>query len=130
MAFRFCDKKGRVLKVNHNIERKGKHKLDTPKNYFSVRYIKISYLMNFRIWKLRKYYEKEYGGFRYDYFIFGGIKPLRLQRLIERKNKLVKKQTCLKLHNTSLGIVMLRIKYIKEFLLMRYLVQWGIVVYL
>lgn len=75
-AFRFCDLKGRFLKVSHNIHQKVDRELDTPKNQSSIRVLKLSYLMLFRIWLLKKYYIKVYGCFSNDYFIFGGQKPL------------------------------------------------------
>lgn len=75
-AFRFLDKKGRYLSVSHNIHQKVDRELDTPKNQSSIRILKLSYLSCFRIWLLKRYYIKVYGCFRYDYFIFGGLKPL------------------------------------------------------
>lgn len=75
-AFRFLDKKGRYIKVLHNIHQKVDRELDTPKNQSSIRTLKLSLFMCFRIWLLKCYYIKAYGCFRYDYFIFGGLKPL------------------------------------------------------
>lgn len=72
MALRFSDLDGKYVHIRHSIHRKGKRELDTPKNQSSVRTIKISLLMRFRIWLLKKYY----GNYSYDHFIFGGSKPL------------------------------------------------------
>jgi len=72
MALRFEDIDGLKVHIRHNIHRKGKRELDTPKNVSSIRTIKISLLMLFRIWLLKKYY----GYYSYDYYLFGGQKPL------------------------------------------------------
>lgn len=87
IAFRFIDKKGRYLKVEHNMPQKGDRELDTPKNQSSIRFIKLSYLMCFRIWKLKRYYIKVYGSFSDEYFIFGGIKPLSTTTIDRRKKE-------------------------------------------
>lgn len=75
MALHFSDLENNLVHINHSIQRKGKRELDTPKNQSSIRTIKISLLMQFRIWNLKKYYEKKFG-YGNDYFIFGGNKPL------------------------------------------------------
>lgn len=76
MALRFCDLEKKYIHINHSIHRKGDRELDTPKNQSSIRTFKISLLMLFRIWQLKKMYVKKYGDCNYDYFIFGGVKPL------------------------------------------------------
>lgn len=76
MALKFTDNKGLRLRIIHNLQRKGKRELDTPKNKSSIRGFKISLICKFRFWKLKRYYLKKYGTFNSDYFIFGGIKPL------------------------------------------------------
>ena len=76
MALRFLDLKHNYIYIRHSIHRKGKRELDTPKNQSSIRVIKISLLMLFRIYLLKKFYTKKYGVFSIDYFIFGGKKPL------------------------------------------------------
>ena len=76
MALRFLDLKHNYIYIRHSIHRKYDRELDTPKNQSSIRIIKISLLMLFRIWLLKKYYIKKYGAFSNDYFIFGGQKPL------------------------------------------------------
>ena len=75
MALRFSDLEGSRIHINHSIHRKGKRELDTPKNQSSIRTFKISFIMKYRILKLKKIYDLKYGGGN-DYFIFGGIKPL------------------------------------------------------
>lgn len=76
MALRFVDLDKKYLHIRHNIQRRGKRTLDTPKNQSSVRDIKIKLVERFRINRLKKYYMKKYGYFKDTYFIFGGIKPL------------------------------------------------------
>lgn len=76
MALRFCDLERKYIHINHSIHRKGDRELDTPKNQSSIRTFKISLLMRFRIWQLKKIYVKKNGDCNYDYFIFGGLKPL------------------------------------------------------
>lgn len=87
MALRFCDKRGRYIRIIHSIHRKGDRELDTPKNKSSIRAFKISLLMCFRIWLLKRYYLKIYGVFKNDYFIFGGIKPLAPTTIDRYKKK-------------------------------------------
>lgn len=87
MALRFSDLEGLFIHIRHNLQRKGKRDLDTPKNASSVRTIKISLLMRFRIFLLKKFY----GNNNFDYFIFGGSKPLA-PTTIDR----YKKNACIK----------------------------------
>lgn len=72
MGLRFSDLDGLKVHIRYSLHRKGKRLLDTPKNRSSVRTIKISPLCWFRIWLLKRYY----GNCNYDYFVFGGQKPL------------------------------------------------------
>lgn len=72
MALKFSNVDGLKVHIKHNIHRKGKRELDTPKNASSIRTIKISLLMFFRIYLLKRFY----GNYNYDYFVFGGEKPL------------------------------------------------------
>lgn len=90
MALRFSDLKYNYVYIRHSIHRKGKRELDTPKNQSSIRIIKISILMLFRIWLLKKYYLKKYGKISNDYFIFGGKKPLAPTTIDRYKEKAYK----------------------------------------
>ena len=87
MALRFSDIDGFKVHIRHNLQRKGKRELDTPKNQSSIRTIKISLLMKIRIWLLKKHY----GGDNYDYFVFGGSKPLAPTTIDRYKKKACKK---------------------------------------
>lgn len=96
MALKFNELEGFKVHIMHNLQRKGKRELDTPKNQSSIRTIKISLLMRFRIWLLKKYYLKKYGSFNNDYFIFGGPKPLAPTTIDRYKKKPVKRLICMK----------------------------------
>lgn len=92
MALRFIDLDGLFITINHNIHRRGKRSLDTPKNQSSIRTFKISLLMYIRICYLKKYYIKKFGECNNDYFIFGGIKPLSSTSIDRYKHKACVKQ--------------------------------------
>ncbi len=87
MALRFCDINSLCVSLEHNLQRRGKRELDTPKNQSSIRKINISLLMFFRIVKLKKIYIKEYGYFDTKFYIFGGKKPLSTTTLDRHKKK-------------------------------------------
>lgn len=76
MALRFSDLEGSYIHIRHNIQRRGKRELDTPKNQSSVRTFKISLLERLKINRLKHCYIKKYNYFETNYFIFGGQKPL------------------------------------------------------
>lgn len=92
IALRFCDLNGLYVNINHSIHRRGKRLLDTPKNQSSVRTFKISYLMLFRIYLLKKQYIKKYGNYCNEYYIFGGKKPLSTTSIDRYKHKACVKQ--------------------------------------
>ncbi|MDO4962601.1 MAG: site-specific integrase [bacterium] len=75
MALRFSDLENNLVHINHSIQRKGRRELDTPKNQSSIRTIKISLLTLFRFKILKNMYINKYG-YCFDYYIFGGVKPL------------------------------------------------------
>lgn len=76
MALKFSDLQGDYISITKSIQRKGKRELDTPKNESSIRKIKIDKRLKCDLLELKKYYGQKYNLERYDYFIFGGIKPL------------------------------------------------------
>ena len=76
MALKFSDFNGEYISINKSIQRRGKRNLDTPKNVYSIRQVIANKLVRKTILNLKKYYTKVYGVFDYDYFIFGGKKPL------------------------------------------------------
>lgn len=85
MALRFCDIKGRYVFVEHSIQRRGKRKLDTTKNFSSMRTIRISITMTFRIYLLKRFYIKNQSNFNDEYFVFGGKKPLSTSTIDRHK---------------------------------------------
>ena len=87
MGLRFSDVEKFKIHIRYNLQRKGKRELDTPKNQSSVRTIRISILMRIRIWLLKKYY----GNGNYDYYVFGGSKPLAPTTIDRYKLKACKK---------------------------------------
>lgn len=91
MALKFSDIDGLYCNIIHSIQRRGKREIDTPKNQSSIRSIKISILMWFRMYRLKKYYTKKYNYFNRDFFIFGGKKPLSTSTIDRHKSKACKK---------------------------------------
>lgn len=76
MALRFIDLENGFLYVRHNIQRKGKRLLDTPKNNSSIRKIMLDRKLYRDLDKLKRFYFASYNEFNEKFFIFGGIKPL------------------------------------------------------
>lgn len=76
MALKFSDLNKRILYINKTIDEHGKREINTPKTPSSIRYIEIDYKLNKDLLNLKKYYIKKYNLIDFDYFIFGGIKPL------------------------------------------------------
>ena len=76
IALRFSDLNGYNIKIEHNIERRGKRELTTPKNLNSIRILQISLLMKYRINKLKNFYITKYGYYDVNFYIFGGTNPL------------------------------------------------------
>lgn len=91
MALRFCDITGKYAHTVHNIERRGDRQLTTPKNQWSVRYIKLPLLIRFSIFKLKSYYIKHNGSCPDEYYIFGGPKPLSTSTIDRYKAKACEK---------------------------------------
>lgn len=76
MALRFSDLFEEYIYIRHNLTTKGGRILDTPKNHSSIRKIIIDKKLYKSLCKLKKYYIEKYNIRNFDYFIFGGIKPL------------------------------------------------------
>lgn len=91
LGLHFSDFKGRSLHITHNLERRGKRVLGTPKNATSVRYVKVNLILYIQLMFLRKYYIKKYGDSSYDYFVFGGKTPLSTTTLDRYKLKACEK---------------------------------------
>lgn len=76
MALKFSNLRGRYLHVGTNISRRGKREIDTPKTLNSNRVLCLSFSMRFKLFLLKCMYEKKFCCSDYDYYIFGGKKPL------------------------------------------------------
>lgn len=72
MALKFSDINGNYITINKTIDEHGKREIGTPKTLSSNRVIYISNKLKKDI--LRLY--NNYNGATFDYFIFGGSKPL------------------------------------------------------
>ena len=87
MALKFSDLKDNYISITKTICSHGKREIDTPKNASSVRLIKIDKVLKKDLLSLKKYYERKYHNISYDYFIFGGIKPLSPTTINRYKQK-------------------------------------------
>lgn len=87
MALRFSDLEGDYLHIRHNLTTKGGRTLESPKNQSSIRTIVIDSKLKHDLLDLKRYYIKIYNDECYDYFIFGGVKPLA-PTTIRRKRRI------------------------------------------
>lgn len=87
LALRYSDIENNYVHIRHNLQRRGKREIDTPKNRSSIRTFKINIITRLRLWYLKCYYDKKYNYENYDYFIFGGIKPLSTTTIDRIKRK-------------------------------------------
>lgn len=76
MALKFDDLQENDVFINKTIDSHKDRSIGTPKTHSSIRKIKIDNLLKKDLLKLKEYYIKKYNVTDYDYFIFGGKKPL------------------------------------------------------
>ena len=76
MALKFSDLQGEYIYITKTINEHGNREIDTPKTNSSIRKIRIDKILKNDLLRLKKYYDKLYNRSNFDYFIFGGIKPL------------------------------------------------------
>ena len=76
MALKFSDLQGNYIYITKTISEHGNREIDTPKTTSSIRKIRIDKLLKKDLLSLKKHYDKLYNKSNFDYFIFGGIKPL------------------------------------------------------
>lgn len=76
MALKFSDLQGDYISITKTMSEHGKREINTPKTITSIRKIKIDKFLRNDLLNLRKYYISVYNKSNFDYFIFGGIKPL------------------------------------------------------
>lgn len=95
MALKFSDLIDKVIDINKTIDEHhnedGIREIGTPKTESSIRKIKIDWLLNRQLLKLKKYYQKKYNDYEFDYYIFGGKKPLAPTTINRYKLKSCKK---------------------------------------
>lgn len=76
MALRFSDLSNRIIFINKTIDEHGCRLVNSPKTKSSIRKIEIDKKLYKDLLKLKQYYIKKYDDKNYDYYIFGGMKPL------------------------------------------------------
>lgn len=90
MALKFSDLNNSIISINKTISERnidGTRYIGTPKTKSSIRDIEIDKKLNKDLLKLKKYYQSKYKDNNYDYFIFGGKKPLASTTINRYKNK-------------------------------------------
>lgn len=90
MALKFSDLNDSYLCINKTISKEcknGTRVINSPKTKTSNRIICIDDVLNNDLLKLKNYYQKKYNDYNYDYFIFGGKKPLSPTTITNHKNK-------------------------------------------
>jgi len=102
MALKFSDLKGNYISINKTMNEHGKREITTPKTFSSYRKILITDDLLFNLKKLKKLYSIKYSlnYSNYDYYIFGGIKPLAPTTINNHKIKACKRANIepIKLH--------------------------------
>lgn len=79
MALRFSDLNYCSISINKTISEHsydGNRVIDDPKSLSSFRTIEIDKKLYNDLLKLKKYYEQKYNNYDFDFYIFGGTKPL------------------------------------------------------
>lgn len=99
MALKFSDLQGNYISITKTIESHKKREIGTPKNKSSIRKIRIDNVLKHDLLQLKKYYCKKYNDYNYDYFIFGGKKPLAPTTINRYKEK-----ACLKAHMRTITL--------------------------
>lgn len=94
MALKFSDLNKYYIDINKTIAERtfkdNKRYIGTPKTKSSIRKISIDKKLYKDLIKLKNEYQKKYKLNNYDYFIFGGIKPLSPTSINRRKEKACK----------------------------------------
>ena len=87
MALRFSDLDNRFISINKTIDEHGSRQQSTPKTLSSNRVIAIDRRLNKSLLKLKKYYIIKYNNSSFDFYIFGGMKPLSPTTVNRKKSK-------------------------------------------
>lgn len=91
MALTFNDMNNDYIAINKTMDEHGTRKIGTPKTISSNRTIKIDNRLKSDLKKLKKYYQEKYQDNDYDYYIFGGKKPLAPTTINRHKIKACEK---------------------------------------
>lgn len=75
MALRFSDLENEYISITKTIDSHGNRYIGTPKTTSSIRKIKIDNQLQKDLLEIKKYYVDKHN-YYFDYYIFGGIKPL------------------------------------------------------
>ena len=90
MALKFSDLDNKYININKTIDEHGNREVSSPKTFKSNRIIEIDRKLNKSLLKLKKYYIDLYNITDFDYYIFGGIKPLSPTTINRKKVKACK----------------------------------------
>ena len=91
MALKFIDLYNGFVSINKTMSEHGNRDVDIPKTRSSVRKIKIDKFLEKDLLSLEKYYTKVYNRSNFDYYIFGGIKPLAPTTINRHKKRACQK---------------------------------------
>lgn len=86
-ALKFSDLQGDYIYITKTMSEHSGREIGTPKTFTSIRKIKIDHVLRNDLLSLKKYYDKVYNKSNYDYFIFGGMKPLSPSTVNRYKQK-------------------------------------------
>ncbi|MCI5552781.1 MAG: site-specific integrase [Tenericutes bacterium] len=104
MALRFSDLNDNILSITKTLDEhgtNGKRLIGTPKTKSSIRDISIDKKLKKDLLNLKKDYLKIYQNYDYDYYIFGGVKPLSPTTINRYKKKAADKAKikCIRIHD-------------------------------
>lgn len=91
MALKFSDIKENMVSINKTIQSHDGRKVTPPKTPTSFRTIRINKNILKKINELYKFYKTKYNLTNFDYYVFGGIKPLAPTTITRYKNKACQK---------------------------------------
>lgn len=89
LALTFNDINKNKITINKSLSKdylNGKQILQSTKTD-KTRFFKIDFKTKYKIKKLQKYYTKKYGYFNSDFYLFGGITPLKRTTITRKKDK-------------------------------------------
>lgn len=105
MALKFSDLNNSIISITKTIDERNDSDLNirvinSPKSFSSIRDIAIDDELNNNLLKLKEYYIEKYNTSNFDFYIFGGLKPLAPTTINRYKEKACKKANIrqIKLH--------------------------------